>query len=401
MYANYKGALWAALYLTMMVCAMGCKHDHEHNHTHEHEQHDHEAEKHDHEHENESKEHSNLIFFPKEQSATVDFATAKAEVQPFGEVVRTMALVEPSNGDERVIVAKASGIVNLVGDRAVDGKAVRAGETLFTVDASAIADNNLSVKVKEAESEYNRAKKEYERKEGLLKDKLVTEGDFQRAKADYEQAASNYEALKKGFAGGKSAGVSPISGFVKRVYVRNGEYVEAGAPVAEVAQNRNLYLRAEISPRKVAGLKNITGATLKNPTDGEVYTLKDLGGSLVSVGKGADVETPLVPVVFQVANTVDFIPGTFVEMYITSGDAPSLTVPVSAIVEEMGSYFVFVEAMPEHYEKRQVTLGKTNGKNTQILSGVKEGETIVAKGAVLVKLAQASGKLDAHAGHVH
>ena len=401
MYAKYKGVLLTALYLTMMVCAVGCKHSHEHNHTHEHEQHDHEAEQHDHEHEGESKEHSNLIFFPKEQSETVDFALAKAEMVPFGEVVRTMVLVEPSNGDERVIVARASGIVHLAGDKAVDGKGVKAGESLFSVDAAAMADNNLSVKVKEAESEYNRAKKEYERKEAMLKERLVTEGDFQRAKADYEQAASGYEALKKGFAGGKSSGVSPISGFVKRVYVRNGEYVEAGAPVVEVAQNRNLYLRAELSPRKIPGLKNITGATLKNPADGAVYTLSDLGGSLVSVGKGADVETPLVPVVFQVANTVDFIPGTFLEMYISSGDSPSLTVPVSAIVEEMGSYFVFVEAMPEHYEKRQVSLGKSDGKNTQILSGVKEGETIVAKGAVLVKLAQASGKLDAHAGHVH
>lgn len=396
MHANYKRALLTALYLILMVCATGCKHSHdtEHSHPHEHEQHDHE-------HEVESKEHSNLIFFPKEQGETVDFATAKAEVKPFGEVLRTMALVEPSNGDERVIVAKASGIVYLAGDKAVDGKSVSAGETLFTIDATAMADNNLSVKLKEAETEYNRAKKEYERKEGLLKDKLVTEGDFQRSKAEYEQAASNYEALKKGFAGGKSTGVSPINGFVKRVYVRNGEFVNAGAPVAEVTQNRNLYLRAEISPRKVAGLKNIAGATLKNPTDGEVYNLKDLGGSLVSVGKTADAQTPLVPVVFQATNTVDFIPGTFVEMYITSGDTPSLIVPVSAIVEEMGSYFVFVEAMPEHYEKRQVSLGKTDGKNTQILSGVKEGETIVAKGAVLVKLAQASGKLDAHAGHVH
>lgn len=391
MHANYKGVLLTALYLTMMVCAVGCKHSHDTEHSHPHE----------HEHEVESKEHSNLIFFPKEQSETVDFATAKAEVKPFGEVLRTMALVEPSNGDERVIVAKASGIVHLAGDKAVDGKSVSAGETLFTIDATAMADNNLSVRLKEAESEYNRAKKEYERKEGLLKDKLVTEGDFQRAKAEYEQAASNYETLRKGFAGGKSSGVSPISGFVKRVYIRNGEFVEVGAPMAEVAQNRNLYLRAEISPRKVAGLKNIAGATLKNPTDGEVYNLKDLGGSLVSVGKTADAQTPLVPVVFQVTNTVDFIPGTFVEMYITSGDTPSLTVPVSAIVEEMGSYFVFVEAMPEHYEKRQVSLGKTDGKNTQLLSGVKEGETIVAKGAVLVKLAQASGKLDAHAGHVH
>ncbi|MDE6340135.1 MAG: efflux RND transporter periplasmic adaptor subunit [Muribaculaceae bacterium] len=404
---KFKGALCALLYMSLMIGGVGCAHNHHHDHeseNHDHNQeksHSHKGEEHNHEAAESHSENPNIIFFPEEQSKTVEFATEKAERHPFWEVVRTMAFVEPSNGDERVVVAKASGIVNLAGDRLVDGKSVSAGETLFTIDATALADNNLSVKLREAESAWQFAKKEYERKQELVKDKIVSESDFQNSKAEYEKATANYEALRKGFSGGKSAGASPISGFVKRVYVRNGEYVEAGTPVASVAQNRNLYIRAEISPRKSAGLRNVTGATIKNPVDGKVYSLSELDGSLVSVGKGADMENPLVPVVFQVSNTVDFVPGTFVEMFITSGEGESLTVPVTALVEEMGNYFAFVEVEPEHYEKRQVVTGKTDGKSVQILGGVKEGETIVSKGAVLVKLAQASGKLDAHAGHVH
>lgn len=401
MYTYLKGMLSAFLYLSMMVCASGCSHNHDHSHTHNHEEHNHAAEKHGYEHEEKGDDHSNLVFFSKEQSDKVEFETQKATVQPFGEIIRTMAFIEPSAGDERMIVAKASGIVHINGDRMVDGRSVKAGESLFTIDGTAMADNNLSVRLKEAESAYLLAKSEYERKESLLKDKLVTEGDYRKAKADYEQAAASYEALKKGFTGGSSSGVSQISGFIKKVYVRNGEYVEAGAPVVAVAQNRNLYIRAEISPRKSAGLRNVTGATIKNPADGEVYALKDLNGSLISVGKGADVENPLIPVIFEVSNTVDLVPGTFVEMYITAGEAPALTVPVSALIEEMDNYFVYVEKMPEHYEKREVKIGKNNGSVTQIVSGLREGETIVSKGAILVKLAQGSVKLDAHAGHVH
>ena len=78
-----------------------------------------------------------------------------------------------------------------------------------------------------------------------------------------------------------------------------------------------------------------------------------------------------------------------------------MTVPNSSLVEEMGNYFVFVQLTPEFFEKREVKTGKSNGLRTEILSGLKENERIVGKGAVLVKLAQASGKLDAHAGHVH
>lgn len=401
MHTYLKGTLSAFLYLTMMVCASGCSNNHDHSHTHNHEEHDHAAEKHEHEHEEGGDDHSNLVFFSKAQSEKVEFETKKATVQPFGEVIRTMAFVEPSAGDERIVAAKASGIIHINGDRMVDGRNVKAGESLFTIDGTAMADNNLSVRLKEAESAYQLAKSEYERKELLLKDKLVTEGDYRKAKADYEQAAASYEALRKGFSGGSSGGVAPISGFIKKVYVRNGEYVEAGAPVAAIAQNRNLYIRAEISPRKSAGLRNVTGATIKNPTDGEVYALSDLNGSPISVGKGADIENPLIPVIFEVSNTVDLVPGTFVEMFITAGEEQALTVPVSALIEEMDNYFVYVEKMPEHYEKREVKIGKNNGKVTQIVSGLKEGETVVSKGAILVKLAQGSGKLDAHAGHVH
>lgn len=401
--ACLKGVLTVSLYIIIMIGAASCSggdHDHDHEGDH-HDKGEHHHEAGDHDHDEDNHEDPNIVFFSKEQSATVDFATAKVAKKPFGEVLRTVALVEPSNGDERVVVAKASGIVHLSGDKVVVGKPVSAGESLFTVNASAMADNNLSVRLKEAESVWNLAKKEYERKQELVKDKIVSEAEFQAAKAEYEKAGAAYEALRGGFSGGTSGGSAPIGGFVKSVYVKNGEYVEAGSPVVAITQNRNMYLRAEVSPRRGAALKNISGATLKSPADGEVYTLADLNGSVVSAGKVTGEGNPMVPLVFEISNTIDLVLGTFVEMYITSGETPALTVPVGAIVEEMGNYFVFVEKSPEHYEKREVKIGKSNGKEIEIKSGLTEGETVVSKGAVLVKLAQASGKLDAHAGHVH
>ena len=169
-----------------------------------------------------------------------------------------------------------------------------------------------------------------------------------------------------------------------------------------VAQNKNLYIKAELQPSKFHNLRNIVSTNFKTSADGRVYSMKELNGSLLSYGKSVDIDNPLIPVVFQVDNTVDLLPGAFVEMFITtSGGEQVLTVPNSAIVEEMGNYFVFVQLTPEFFEKREVKPGQSNGVRTEVLSGVKAGERIVGKGAVLVKLAQASGKLDAHAGHVH
>ena len=84
-----------------------------------------------------------------------------------------------------------------------------------------------------------------------------------------------------------------------------------------------------------------------------------------------------------------------------SSSSGVISVPVEAIVEEMGLYFVYVQLNPELFEKREVTLGGTDGRRTQVLQGLQAGERVVASGAVLVKLTQASGGVDPHAGHSH
>ncbi len=345
---------------------------------------------------------SNGVTFSKEMSWTVDFSTEESRTEPFGQVIRTMAQVQPSQGDERVITAKTSGMVVFPENGMIDGKAVHAGQTLFFIESGDMADNNLAVRYREAESNYNLTKKEYERKQALAKDKIVSEKELLQAKTDFETAEATYNNLRKNFASGRQSVTAPISGFVKQLLVRNGEYVEAGQPVAAVSQNRNLFIKAEIQPRYFSLLENITEANLRMLNDPTVYTLEELGGRLVSYGKSTGTDNPLIPVVFQVNNSAKLLPGSFVELYIkTSNSQPAVTVSNLSLVEEMGNYFVFVQLTPEFFEKREVKIGKTDGIRTEILSGIQSGERIVAKGAVLVKLSQATGTLDAHSGHVH
>lgn len=85
-----------------------------------------------------------------------------------------------------------------------------------------------------------------------------------------------------------------MSGFIKKVYVRNGEYVEAGSPVMEVAQNRRLYITAELQPSKYHALRDIVSTNFKTASGSEVYSVADLNGSLVSYGRSVDEENPLV-----------------------------------------------------------------------------------------------------------
>ena len=344
---------------------------------------------------------SNGVTFTKEQSWKVDFATDVARYEPFGQVIRTTAQIQPSQGDEQVIAAKASGTA-LINTNITEGQTVAAGQTLFTIDGSRTADNNLAVRFAEAESEYNRAKAEYDRKTALAAENIVSQSDLLQAKTTFTNAEAIYNNLRNNFSAGKQSVSSPISGFVRRIMVQNGQHIEAGQPVLVVSQNRNLFIKAELQPKYFDLLQHITTANIRTLNNNRIYSLEALGGRLLSYGKTADVDSPLIPVVFQVNHSADLLAGSFVELFIkTQTTTNAITVPGEAIIEEMGNYFVFVQLTPELFEKRFVKTGVSDGVRIEIKEGLRAGERVVSKGAILIKLSQASGALDAHAGHVH
>lgn len=344
----------------------------------------------------------NGVVFPKEVSWKSDFSTDSCRYEPFGEVFRTVAQVLPAQSADILVVAKAGGIVSFPEDGFVEGRGVTAGQELMTIGGGDMAGDNLEVRLREAESKFNLAHKEYERKRLLAKDKIVTESELLQAKANHEIARAAYDNLRKNFSEGRLSLFAPISGFVSRVMVRNGEFVEAGQPVAAISHSRDILLRAEVQPVYYPLLKDIAGAKMRRLNSGVVYDLSDMDGRLVSYGKSVDAASPLVPVVFRLQNLADLLPGTFVELYVrTRGERPALTVPSVSVVEEMGCHFVYVQLTPEFFEKREVRIGRTDGERTEIVWGLTGSERVVGKGAILVKLAQSMGTLDAHSGHVH
>ena len=345
---------------------------------------------------------SNAIVFTKEQSWKVDFATAEVASGAFGQVIRTAARILPSQTDERIVSAKSSGIVIFADSDMAEGKTAGVNQNLFSIDSESLIDNNLGVRYNEALVEYERAKAEYERKSDLAKDRIVAESELLKARAEFANAKTVFDNLQRNAPAGRLHAASPIAGFVRQTFVRNGEYVEAGQPVVLVAASRDLLVKAELQPKYFPLLASISSANICTLGDKRVYSLEELNGSLLSYGKSVSEDAPLVPVIFRIKNVANFLPGSFVEIFIkTRSSAQALTVSVEAIAEEMGNYFVFVQLTPELFEKRPVKTGVTDGARTEIIDGLAAGERIVTKGAIFVKLAQNAGALDAHSGHAH
>lgn len=389
----------AALVFGLTPACHQAAHDHDHEHAHSHEGHEHE---HDHGHEHHHDHGPNVVEFSNEQGLKVGLALEKITSKPFGQVIKTSAKVMPSQGDERHAIASASGVVVFSNPNMVEGSAVKAGQQLLVIESNGMADNNMDVRLQEASAIYNAAKATYERKQKLAEDKIVSQSDLDAARAAYETARAQYNNLKNNFSSRGAVVRAPISGYVQGIHVSNGGFVEAGTSVVTISQCRDLQLRAEVQPRYYRCLKNVTGVNVVIPGDDHTYTLDELNGSLVSYGRGTDADCPLLPVTFRVRNTGNLLSGSFVTMYIaTKADREVLSVPNTALVEEMGNYFLFVKVCEGEYEKTLVTLGATDGLRTEITSGLNEGSIVVTKGASMVRLAQGAGALDPHAGHVH
>ncbi len=193
-----------------------------------------------------------------------------------------------------------------------------------------------------------------------------------------------------------------MSGFVKQLLVKNGTYVEAGQPVMTVSQNKTLVLTADLPQKYASVLANISSANSRNTVDKQSYTFEQLNAKVLSYGKAANSDNFLIPVIIQIDNRGNFMAGSFVEVYLkTLTNKLALIVPNGALLEEQGVFFVWVQITPELFEKREVVAGKTDGISTEILQGITSSERIVTRGAMIIKLAQATGTLDAHSGHVH
>ena len=345
---------------------------------------------------------TNTVVFTKEQSWKIDFSTNYPVIQPFGQVIKTTAQIQSALDDEIIISARTTGIVKFSGSNVLEGLSVSSGQTLFSISGSGLSENNSALRYTEALNNYLKTKADYERQAELAKDKIVSEKELLSTKNEYDNATAIYEMLNKNFNASGQNVSSPASGYVKHLFVKNGQYVEAGQPVISVSKNKIFLLRADIQQKYASVTDKIQSANLKMAGNDKTYTLEELNGKVIAVGRNSNSDNYLIPVSLQIDNTAGFIPGNFVEVYLkTISNNKAVVVPNTALLEEQGNFFVFVQITPELFEKREAKVGSTDGLSCEIITGLNPGERIVTRGTIMVKLAQASGALDPSSGHNH
>ncbi|PTN08193.1 efflux RND transporter periplasmic adaptor subunit [Mangrovibacterium marinum] len=341
---------------------------------------------------------ANAVSFTKEQSWKVAFATDVARLAPIGQLIHTTARVESLPAKSHTLTAQTSGTVSLASNSLVAGSRVRAGQALLTISGAGMGDDNAELVYQSARADYQLAQSEYERMSQLAEKEIVSRREFQEAQNRYEKAKAKFDNLQQNFRAGEQAVYAALAGVLEKVQVQNGQHVDKGQPLVTLASYANVQLVAHVPSRYSSDLAAITALSYK----GAAGSWQQIPAKLLSVGQRVDESSFRLPVCFEASNNGDLLPGSLIELNITcSADQSVVVVPNEALLEQQGNYFVYVQLNPELFEKRQVFPGASNGVETVVREGLAEGERIVTRGAVLVKLASVSNTLDPHAGHVH
>ena len=383
----------------------GHDHSHEgHNHSyenHSHAEHSHEGHSHDahsHEGEGHSHVHGEGIAFTKQQAEAAGLQVEVIEKGTFAGVIKTAGHIQAPKGNESVVVATATGVLYYTNPSITEGMAVKEGKALAGISAKKLQDGDPLLKAKLA---YETALAEYERAMRLVDDKIVSAKEFEQIRLRYETAKTTYEGQAQGMTDKGAALLSPMDGYLKQMLVPNGGFVEVGQPVAIVTQTHRLQLRAEVSERDYALLTKVSNANFRPSYTDKLYKMSELNGRLVAYGKtAADEASHYIPVTFEFDNVGDIVPGSFADVYLlTTIEHDVLSVPISALTEEQGLYYVYVQVCAEEFMKRGVQIGRRDGERVEILHGLHGGEHVVTQGAYQVKLASVATAIP-H-GHSH
>jgi cobalt-zinc-cadmium efflux system membrane fusion protein len=361
-------------------------HDHDHDHSNqEGHNHSHEDEHdHDHDHSHEVELEEGQVHMSDKQFKQLGLGILKVERSAYRQIVKTSGRLLPAMGQEKVVVAKQSGILSFAGANLAPGKAVNNREILAYISDQQLVEGEQFAQLK---LQHDAAKRELDRAEGLLKDALISQVAYNEAKLNYETLSVRLKTFSGAASARGLAHQANLSGFIKELHVLEGSYVNAGDVIATLTSTKQLRLQADLPEKYANMVSTIRSANFKMASGDQILSLDELNGKVVSYARALETSGHFLPVVFEFDNKGNLLAGGYVEVYLKGAETETITVPLDALVEMQGSYFVFVKEKAEVYRKQLVKVGTHDGRVAQILSGLKPGDEVVTQGAVHLKLA--------------
>jgi membrane fusion protein, copper/silver efflux system len=189
---------------------------------------------------------------------------------------------------------------------------------------------------------------------------------------------------------------TPLSGVVIEKIALEGQYVNVGDPLFNIADLSTVWVEVEVYENEFSFVK--TG----QPVDivSQSYPGKTFRGRVAFIYPFLDPKTRTVKVRAEIPNPgLKLKPDMFVNAIVKVPLGSSVVVPVTAVMDTGQRQTVWVEMKPGMFEPREVKVGARSGDNVQILSGLKAGEQVASSGGYLIDSeAQLKGGGGGHEG---
>jgi len=176
--------------------------------------------------------------------------------------------------------------------------------------------------------------------------------------------------------------VAPIAGAIESLDVREGMTVSVGSTIAKINGLQTVWLEAAI-PEAQSGVVALGQAVEAQLA---AYSGETIKGRVIAILPETSVETRTTRVRVELPNpSLRLRPGMFAQLRLQTGDdTPRLWIPTEAIIRTGTRNLVIVEAGTNRFEPTEVRLGPEGGGKTVILSGLEEGQKVVASGQFLI-----------------
>lgn len=175
---------------------------------------------------------------------------------------------------------------------------------------------------------------------------------------------------------------APESGLVAELAVTSGQYVNEGSPILRLEAYRQLWVEADVYPREAAGIK--IGQKVKVVISGWEDRPQEMTIDFMSPALQSG--TQLTQIRGSISNLDNqWQPGLQANVFLPAGEPGKvLSLPVDAVIRDGKGTHVWLKTSKDSYEPRLVKIGQENHDQVEIISGLKNGDQVVATGAYLL-----------------
>jgi Cu(I)/Ag(I) efflux system membrane fusion protein len=173
---------------------------------------------------------------------------------------------------------------------------------------------------------------------------------------------------------------SPLSGTITALESHEGEYVAEGGTILRLTDLSSLWAEAQVYTTQLSGIDVKGKATVRIPDIG-----KEVDGRIELVNPEINPDTRINLVRIAVANKDNLLkPGMNAYVTMDNRVSSALTIPSSAVLRNEKYNMVWTRTGHNIFKMVSVTIGKEDGEQVEILSGLQTGDVVVTNGAYLI-----------------